>query len=181
MVAWAEQVPESWPWAHVAAMLARAWAAHRRNEPCTATVLRMVIVDTARLGLQLYETEALELAAAHVAVSQPEVAAMLLGAATSSHVTTWVCAGRYPYHERGATIAAATCEQALGPAALAAARERGAAAGSLVPPRWRPHYLRRRTTSVLSQRFARNMRRGCRRSRRAVLCQTCGRGRRSRC
>ena len=96
VVAWAEQVPESWPWAHAAAMLARAWAAHRRNEPCTATVLRLVIVDTARLGLQLYETEALELAAAHVAVSQPEAAAAVLGAAATArdHMgLRW----RYPY------------------------------------------------------------------------------------
>jgi predicted ATPase/class 3 adenylate cyclase len=128
VVAWAERVPESWPWAHAAAMLARAWAASRRNESYTDTVLRTVISDTARFGLQLYETEALELAAAQLAVAEPEGAATLLGAAgaTREHIgLRW----RYPYHQRAVTIAAGACGQALGQAALAAARERGAAGG----------------------------------------------------
>jgi predicted ATPase/class 3 adenylate cyclase len=129
VVVWAERVPDSWPAAHAAAMLARAWAAYRRNEPCTAAVLRRVLADTARLGLQLYETEALELGAAYLADDQPEAAATLLGAAAAArqHMgLRW----RYPYHERAVTIAATRCEEALGPASLAAVRERGVAGGS---------------------------------------------------
>jgi predicted ATPase/class 3 adenylate cyclase len=128
VAAWAERVPDSWPWAHAAARLGRAWAAHRRDEPCIATVLRSVIADTARLGLMLYATEALELTAAHVATDQSEAAATLLGAAAYSreHMgLRW----RYPYHARAVTAAAAQCERALGEARLTAARQQGAAGG----------------------------------------------------
>jgi hypothetical protein len=88
-----------------------------------------VIADATRLGLHLYATEALELAAAHLANDQPEAAATLLGASAAArqHMGLhW----RYPYHEEAVTIAAARCELALGHARLAAARERGAGAGS---------------------------------------------------
>ena len=151
VVAWAEQVPESWPWAHAAAMLARAWAAHRRNEPCTATVLRTVIVDTARLGLQLYETEALELAAAHVAVSQPEAAATLLGAAATArdaHGSALALplprAGRDDRHCH--LRAGARTRRPWRPLVNGAPP-----GGSLAPPRWRLHYLRTATRRTISE------------------------------
>jgi hypothetical protein len=128
VVSWAERVPDSWPWTHTAAMLARAWVAHRRSETCTDTVLRTVITDTAGLGLQLYETEALELAAAHVADRQPAAAATLLGAAGASRAQMGA-SRRYPYHQRAVTLTSAVCTQALGEAPVEAARERGAAGG----------------------------------------------------
>jgi hypothetical protein len=129
VVAWAGQVPESWPWAHAAAMLARAWTAHRRNESCTAAVLRSVIIDTARHGLDLYTTEAVDVAAAYLADDEPAAAATLLSAATASreHMRLrW----RYPYHEQSVTVATARCEEALEPASLAAAQERGVTGGT---------------------------------------------------
>jgi len=126
VVAWAEQIPDSWAWAHTAGRLARAWVAHQRGVTSTAAMLRNVIADAVHLGLNMYTTEALELAAAHTAPDHPEAAATLLGATAATRQRISL-AWRYPYHEQAVTIATSRCEQALTPTVATAARARGAA------------------------------------------------------
>ena len=62
-VAWARQVPASWPAAHASASLALAWVAVQRDDPDAAQLTHDALTEAAGLGLRPFATEALELLA----------------------------------------------------------------------------------------------------------------------
>jgi len=121
-----EQLRDVWPATTLSGRLARAWVAYRRSDASLIPTLSSVIADADRWGLALYEAEAIELAAAHVAAVEPAAAVELLeavAAARRSMGLRW----RSGYHRVAVAGGQATARDLLDAESLAGARTRGAA------------------------------------------------------
>ena len=113
-VAWAKQVPTSWPAAHASAGLALAWVAVQRGDPDAAQLTHDALSEAAELGLRPFATEVLELLASQWArESSHSQVARLLGAAAATRAEMGL-QWRYPYHQAAVDAAYERLREGLG-------------------------------------------------------------------
>jgi predicted ATPase/class 3 adenylate cyclase len=101
---WVAEIPTTWPAAHLAGQLALAWTAFRGAEPGALSRAGLVLENSRDLGVALYQVEALDLVAAHLAATDPSTAARLLTSSDAGRRAMGLRT-RYRYHQRAVTAA----------------------------------------------------------------------------
>ena len=97
---WVAEIPTTWPAAHLAGQLALAWKAQRGAEPGALARAASVLERSHELGIALYQVEALDLIAAHLATTDTRTASRLLASSAAARRAMGL-RGRFRYHQRG--------------------------------------------------------------------------------